>query len=168
MELDHLTSQMHHHAQAIAALVADLSSDQARWRPEPDAWSILDVLNHLAYEEVHDFRDRLDLALHRHGEAWPRGDSARGVTEHTRQRPLAEALDAFLAAREESLAWLSGLEAPGWDAVIEAPFGQIRAGDVMAAWVAHDLLHLRQLIELRYQTLAHQVEPYGVRYAGDW
>ena len=168
MDLGHLISQMHHNAQAIAALAADVSSDQARWCPEPDTWSILDVINHLAYEEVHDFRDRLDLVLHRPGEAWPRGESARGVTERARQRSLAEAMEAFLTAREESLAWLSGLEAPDWDAVVDAPFGPIRAGDVMAAWVAHDLLHLRQLIELRYQVLGRQVEPYRVQYAGGW
>jgi hypothetical protein len=155
-------------AQAIRALAEGIPDGPARWNPEPDAWSVLDVINHLAYEERHDFRDRLDLVLHRPQETWPRMDPARGVTDSSRQRELGQALEMFLAEREESLAWLKILEAPDWDAAHEAPFGQIRAGDVLAAWVAHDLLHLRQLIELRCQLLARQAEPYSLRYAGRW
>ncbi len=168
MDLERLIAQMEHSAQTIRALVREVSDQQARRRPEPKAWSMLDVLNHLAHEEVHDFRDRLDLVLHRPREAWPSGHTARGVTEQSRQRRLDQALDTFLSAREESLAWLRGLETPDWDAACEAPFGEIRAGDVMAAWAAHDLLHLRQLIELRWVTLGDDVDPYSVRYAGSW
>jgi hypothetical protein len=74
----------------------------------------------------------------------------------------------FLAERHKSLAWLKMLEAPDWGTAHEAPSGQIKAGDVLAAWVAHDLLHLRQLIELRYQLMHRQAQPYGLRYAGSW
>lgn len=168
MDLGRLTAQMQHNAQAIQDLVRDVSDREAVWRPEQDAWSMLDVINHLAYEEEHDFRARLDLALHHPGETWPSGDPARGVTEPSRQRGLDQSLASFLEAREDSLGWLRALEAPSWDAACEAPFGRIRAGDVMGAWVAHDLLHLRQLIELRWQCLVQDVEPYGVRYAGAW
>jgi hypothetical protein len=168
MDLKNLIAQMEDYAQAIRALAEGVPDDEAIWNPEPDAWSILDVINHLAYEETYDFRDRLDLVLHRPQEAWPRMDPARGVTDRSRQRELGQALKAFLAERDESLAWLKTLEAPDWDNTHEAPFGQIKAGDVLAAWVAHDLLHLRQLIELRYQLLIRQAEPYGLRYAGSW
>jgi hypothetical protein len=85
----------------------------------------------------------------------------RGVTDRSRQRELGRALEMFVAKREKSLAWLKTLEAPNWDAAHEAPFGQIKAGDVLAAWAAHDLLHLRQLIELRYQLLAVRPSPTG-------
>lgn len=168
MDLENLTAQMENSAQAIRALAEGVPDDQARWNPEPDAWSILDVVNHLAYEETHDFRDRLDLVLHRPQEDWPRMDPARGVTDRSRQRELGRALETFLARREESLAWLKTLEPSNWDAAHEAPFGQIKTGDILVAWAAHDLLHLRQLIELRYQLLARQAEPYDLRYAGRW
>jgi hypothetical protein len=168
MDLKHLISQMEHNVQAVQALVRGVSDAQARWRPEPEAWSVLDVINHLAYEEKHDFWDRLDLVLHRPQESWPSGPSARGVTQRSRQRKLEQALALFLETREESLAWLSALETPDWDAVYEAPFGQIKAGDIMAAWTAHDLLHLRQLIELRWAHLSRDAEPYELRYAGAW
>ena len=168
MNLKRLTAQMEHNAQAVKALVRELSEDQACWQPRSDSWSILDVINHLAYEEVDDFRGRLDLVLHRPEDAWPAGDAARGVTKTGRRRGLDSALEGFLVAREASLAWLEDLESPNWDATLKAPFGEIRAGDFMAAWAAHDLLHLRQLIELRWALLSRDVEPYRARYAGDW
>jgi len=168
MDLESPIVQMEHNAQAIKALVQDVSDHQAHWQPEPDTWSLLDVINHLAYEERHDFWNRLDLVLHRPQEPWPSGDSARGVTEHSRERGLEESVDSFLMAREEALAWLRALETPNWDAACDAPFGEIKAGDIMASWAAHDLLHLRQLIEMHWAYLVREVKPYGIRYAGDW
>jgi hypothetical protein len=46
--------------------------------------------------------------------------------------------------------------------------GNFRAGDMLAAWVAHDILHLRQLIELKYFLLEDEIRPYSARYAGEW
>jgi hypothetical protein len=167
-----LIAQMERTAGAIRHLVQGVSEDQASWRPTPDAWSVADVIDHLAYEEVHDFRDRLDLVLHRPDEPWPTADPARGVGQNTAdgntKESLARSLDAFLAARRASLDWLAGLEGVDWQAAHEAPFGRMRAGDVMAAWAAHDLLHLRQLTELHWAYLTHCVEPYELRYAGPW
>lgn len=168
MDIANLTAQMASTAEAIRALTQDVSADAASWQPHGDAWSLLDVVKHLVYEEEHDFRAALHLVLHHPQDALPPGDPARGVTEDGRRQGLERARDAFMTARQESLAWLKGLETPDWDAAYEAPFGQITAGDLLAAWVAHDLLHLRQLIELRYHYLAQQVRPYGVRYAGRW
>ena len=48
------------------------------------------------------------------------------------------------------------------------PWGKLTAGDLLASWAAHDLLHLRQLNELRYAYLIQVAAPYSVRYAGDW
>ena len=40
--------------------------------------------------------------------------------------------------------------------------------DLLASWVAHDLLHMRQLVELHWVYTIHQLEPYKVEYAGQW
>ena len=57
---------------------------------------------------------------------------------------------------------------PDWEADYDAPFGRIAAGDMFAAWVAHDLLHMRQLVELHWAYTMVKVDPYRVRYAGTW
>lgn len=162
-------SQMNSNAQAIRALVAGCSGHQARWKPDAASWSVLEVVNHLLDEEREDFRARLDLILHRGGEAWFRIDPEGWVTRRGyNQRELEPSLDGFLAAREESLAWLRGLGQVDWTMAYQAPFGAIRAGDILASWLAHDLLHMRQLVELKWAYLVQAVEPYGVRYAGVW
>jgi hypothetical protein len=156
-------------AQAIGALVRGISDHQARWKPDPESWSILEVLNHLLDEEREDFRARIELILRDGGEAWSPIDPEAWVIERRyNEREVEQSLQDFLAAREESLAWLKGLSSPDWTAEIEAPFGRIRAGDVFAAWVAHDLLHMRQLVELHWMYLVDLAKPYGVRYAGVW
>ncbi len=169
MDLQWIISQMEDNAQAIRALVAGCSTHQARWKPDATSWSVLEVINHLLDEEREDFRARLDLVLHRADEDWFGIDPEGWVAQRGyNQRELAPSLQGFLAAREESLAWLRELGEVDWTAGYQAPFGQIRAGDVLAAWVAHDVLHLRQLVELKWAYLVQTVEPYSVRYAGVW
>jgi hypothetical protein len=160
---------MDENARRIRALVEGISEEQARWKPDPKTWSILEVLNHLLDEEKEDFRVLLDLALHRPDERRPRISPEAWVTEHRyNERDLAESVQGFADEREASLAWLRGLAQPDWDASYEVPWGRIRAGDVFAAWVAHDILHLRQLVKLHWAYSTRQLEPYSVEYAGDW
>lgn len=169
MDLDTFVTQMADDAQRICALAEGVSDDQARWKPDPDSWSILEVVNHLLDEEQEDFRVLLDLALHRPDEPRPRIDPGAWVTERRyNERDLGESLHGFLVARESSLAWLKSLSSPDWEAVYEAPFGPIRAGDIFASWVAHDLLHVRQLVELHWAYTTYRLQPYKVDYAGQW
>jgi hypothetical protein len=169
MDMDRFIAQMADDAQRVGALVKGVSDEQARWKPDLDSWSILEVVNHLLDEEREDFRVLLDLALHRPDEPRPRIAPEAWVTERGyNERDLEESLQGFLAAREESLAWLRGLSSPDWEAVYKAPWGPIRAGDVFAAWVVHDLLHIRQLVELHWSYTTRQLQPYRVEYAGEW
>ncbi|GAB4542807.1 MAG: DinB family protein [Anaerolineae bacterium] len=169
MDLDRVVSQMARNAQAIRTFVQGITDHEARWKPDADSWSMLEVINHLANEEREDFRARVDLTLHRPGEAWTGIDPEGWVTERGyNQRDLEQSLARFLSAREESLDWLRGLAQPEWEREREASFGRIRAGDLLASWVAHDLLHLRQLVELRWAYWVAQAEPYEVGYAGVW
>ena len=156
-------------AHSIAALVAGVSAEEARRRPSPEAWSLLEVVCHLEDEEREDFRPRLDGVLHRPGESWTPIDPADWVTARRyNERDLGEALQGFLTERERSLAWLDALAAPEWSREHRASFGPITAGDLLASWAAHDLLHTRQLVELRRARLLARTAPYRTQYAGDW
>ena len=169
LRLDVVRRELAQGAATIATLVAGVSPEEARRRPAPDAWSLLEVICHLHDEEREDFRPRLDVVLHRPEEAWPRIDPGGWVTaRHYQDRTLAEVLAAFLGERERSLAWLASLTAPDWGREYQAPFGRITAGDLLASWPAHDLLHTRQLVELRHARLLTQVAPHRTQYAGDW
>lgn len=170
MDAETVAAQMAGDARIVETLLAGVTAEQARWKPDPDAWSILEVLNHLYDEELEDFRAHLDLILHRPDDPWSGIDPEGWVKERRyNERDLAESLDNFLCARRESLAWLAGLDGPDWQTAYKAPFGEITAGDMVASWLAHDLLHLRQLVELRWAyTTTRLLQPYNVRYAGVW
>jgi hypothetical protein len=169
MNLDDFTSYMAHSAERIRALVQGVSDEQARWKPGPDDWSILEVINHLYDEEIEDFRLHLDLILHHPNRPWPRIDPQGWVVGRGyNQREVDASLDNFLNAREESLGWLRGLTSPNWQATYDAPFGEITAGDMFASWVMHDLLHMRQLVELHWAYITLSATPYKADYAGPW
>ncbi len=169
MILDQYTAQMATNAETIRNLLLDVSPEQARWKPAPDVWSILEVINHLYDEEREDFRAHLDDFLNHPDRPWRSIDPAGWVTARRyNERELQTSVDNFLQARAESLAWLVSLESPDWEATYEAPFGTIRAGDMFASWVAHDLLHMRQLVELLWAYTMRQLRPYDTRYAGVW
>jgi hypothetical protein len=153
----------------IRLMAQGADDQQARWRPDPDSWSILEVICHLLDEERKDFRVRLDITLNKLGEAWPGIDPAGWVTEYNyNEQVLADSLQAFQEEREASLTWLKRLKDPDWEASYEAPWGMMRAGDLLASWVAHDLLHMRQLVELHRGYMEQQITPYSSRYAGEW
>ncbi len=168
MKLDSCIKELADNAQRICILVENVSAKQARWKPSPDSWSMLEVVNHLLDEEKLDFRVRLDITLRQSGEAWPGINPPLWVTERRyNERDPNESLAGFIAAREDSLTWLKTLNSPDWEASYEAPWGSIRAGDLIASWMGHDLLHMRQLVELLLAYTVEDAKPYSVRYAGD-
>jgi len=164
-----LRSQMANNARRIQQLIEGVSEEQGHWKPDAETWSILEVLNHLLDEEKLDFRVRLDITLHHSEEPWPPIDPAGWITARKyNQRDIKASLQEFLQERESSLAWLKGLVEPNWKAEYQAPFGQIAAGDLFASLVAHDLLHMRQLVELQWAYTIAQTNPYRTLYAGTW
>ena len=157
-------------ADTIAGLAGGVSDSQARWKPSPDEWSILEVLCHLYDEEREDFRTRVRLTLQNPAEPWPPIDPAGWVTQRGyNQREFGPSLEAFLHERRESLKWLSSLQNPNWNSAHEHPrIGRMTAGDALAAWAAHDHLHIRQLNQLHWQYLALDTPPLSLDYAGGW
>jgi hypothetical protein len=172
VDLEMVVDQLAANAERIRALVQGVTLRQARWKPDETRWSILEVIVRLYDEEREDFRSLLGHVLHRPDERWPRLDDVSPqewvrVRRYNERDPDA-ALGDFLAARADSTAWLRGLGAPDWSASYEMPFGPITAGDVSASWVAHDLLHMRQLVRLHWLHTTAALAPYKVAYAGRW
>ncbi len=170
MNKDSLADQLATQAQRIEVMLAGVADEQLRWRPSEESWSMLEVVNHLVDEEREDFRTRLDILLHRPGDPFPPIDPQGWVKARAyNERDPGESVANFLIERERSLTWLRGLTDPNWDNSATAPWGgQLRAGDMAAAWASHDLLHLRQLVELHWAWNLRHATPYDVTYAGDW
>jgi hypothetical protein len=168
VDVEQVAARMAESAAAIRAVALGIADEEARWKPDPKSWSVLEVVNHLWDEERHDFRQRIDYTLHRPGEAWPPIDPMGWVTARRyNERDLDESFEGFLSAREGSLAWLHALGVEDWETEYQAPWGPITAGELLASWAAHDLLHLRQLVELRWWLTTRELAQ-NVRYAGEW
>jgi len=167
MKLHFVTTRMAANIEVIHNLVKGVSPEQARWKPAPEKWSILEVINHLYDEERFDFRVRIDFTLHHPDEQWPPFDQLAWVTEHKyNERDLDESFDDFVQERRKSLEWLDELKRADWDKSYSHPkIGTLRAGDLLAAWLAHDSLHTRQLAGLHVDYIAHALGPYHIKYA---
>jgi len=170
VDLAYCSTRLRQNAAAIVALAEGVTPEQARWKPTPEEWSLLEVICHLHDEEREDFRQRLDLKLHHPNADWPPINPQRWVTERGyNQRDLPAMRAAFTEERARSLAWLDSLSHPDWSAAHVHPVaGKMTASDVLGAWVAHDHLHLRQLNELHWLWLTTQVDALSLEYAGGW
>lgn len=169
MEFETLYQELEYGLTIIPTLVHGVTQVEAKVRPTPDSWSILEVICHLYDEEREDFREHLDQVLNRPGEKWSSIDPQGWVTSRNyNERNLAEMVDKFRGERRKSLNWLRGLSSPKWDANYMMPVGPLKAGDIFASWVAHDNLHVRQLVELRRARIVTITQPYDLRYAGEW
>ena len=167
MQLDDLVRSLEAGGAAIPALAAALSDDEARRQPAPGKWSVVEILAHLADEERDDFRRRVALTLEDSARPWPPIDPEGWARERDyRSRRLADVLADFRREREASLAWLRSLPQASLERAYEHPkLGTLRAGDLLAAWAAHDLLHLRQLAGARLALVQAAAEPFSTRYA---
>ncbi len=169
MNLDDCYNQLSANAKAIQQLVETCPAEQARWKPSLADWSILEVINHLVDEEREDFPLRLRHLLAGSGQPWPPIRPAEWVAERAyNQRDLGESVQNFITERRRSVEWLSTLAQADWSVhYSHPPLDWLSAGDLLASWTAHDLLHLRQLVELKWAYTQIQVTPYATVYAGD-
>jgi hypothetical protein len=166
MDLDEARSRLAVGIDAIECFVAGIGDEEATYRPGPEAWSVVDVLGHLLEEEGADFRARMRTTLKDPQGPWPPLDPQAAVAAARRGTTSARSLvERFREERAVSLAWLATLEAPDLDRAHLADGRGLRAGDVLAAWVAHDLVHLRQLTGVRLAWWTLRAAPYAVGYA---
>lgn len=169
MDLSAFYQELQSSTEMIRALLAGVTPQEARLKPSAESWSILEVVCHLYDEEREDFREHLDFILHRQHEEWHVIDTEGWIRERNyNKQNFAEMQEKFFGEREQSFAWLKGLRNPDWEKAYTTPYRTISAGEMLACWVAHDNLHIRQLVELRRLRLENITNPYNLEYAGDW
>ena len=169
MEFEALYQELQNSTEMIRALLSGVMPDEARIKPSERSWSILEVICHLYDEEREDFREHLDWILHRQNEEWHRIDPQGWVIERKyNEKDFKEMQKKFFVERTRSLEWLQGLSGANWETSHTSQFGTMKAGDMFTSWVAHDNLHVRQLVELRRLKIENMTKPYRIEYAGDW
>jgi hypothetical protein len=158
-------------AGVLQAQVQSLTPVQAKWQPAPGKWSILEVINHLGDEETEDFRMRLQRTLEDPSKDWPPIDPEAAATERRyNERDLQKSFNRFAVERASSVAWLRSLpETIDWRTAHAHPrIGVLRAGDLLCSWLAHDLIHIRQINRLHYEYFTSRYGEFSTGYAGNW
>ena len=163
-----IISDLQRHKDVFRALLLYCPQDFARWKPEPGKWCLLEVACHLLDEEREDFRARVRHTLEHPADPMPPIDPTGWVASRRyMEQDYEAAVKAFLAERESSVAWLHSLRDPQWQNVHDHPkLGPMSALQFLHNWLAHDHLHLRQILSLKQGYLAQGGQ--DLSYAGDW
>jgi hypothetical protein len=169
MKFSNLYAELDNSTEIIRSLLFGISQEEAQLKPNEKSWSMLEVTCHLYDEEREDFREHLDFILHRQDEEWHAIDPQAWITERKyNQQNFMEMQEKFLEERAKSLAWLDSLSEEDWDTTYTSEYGTVSAGEMLSCWVAHDNLHIRQLVELRRMHIERITQPHPIVYAGEW
>ena len=170
MEQQRAVLQLGRGATLVIVLMENETDELVRWKPAPERWSMLEVVNHLADEEVFDFRTRVERTLRDPAESWVAINPQEWVeSRNYNAREPKESLERFQAERQKSVEWLRALRDAPWSNVHAHPkLGPMSARMLLANWIAHDLLHVRQMMRLQYEWLAKKIAPEKLDYAGPW
>ena len=148
-------------------LVSEL--DEATWRsrPAPDEWAPVEIICHLRDEETEDFAARVRVIVGG-GARFAANDPERSAVERRYQEADArEALAAFHTRRAASIELLAAVVPDRLLASADRPsVGRLSGLDLLAAWVAHDRLHLHQLAGTLARLWASRWAPLQTDYAG--
>lgn len=153
----------------LRLVTADLSDTDWRAPPAPERWSPLEILCHLRDEEQEDFGARLRVVLAGGGVFAPIRP-AEWVTERRyRAEDPSQVRAEFERRRQGTLELVRSLRPEQLKAVGKPASGafELNGEDVLAAWVAHDLLHLRQLLGTLARLWGNTHPALKVDYAGD-
>ena len=139
------------------------------WKQSPEKWCLLEILCHLYDEEREDFKFRVQWVLEQPNTIPPPFNPVDWVIERNYiGQNYNQVLNNFIAEREDSIAWLSSLKKPNWDHSFQhSKLGTITAGYFLTNWLAHDYLHLKQILKLKFDYLQHQSGE-SLNYAGTW
>ncbi len=169
--MDHLAiiEELARNRSVFRSLLSGMTKEAYTWRPAPDKWNLLEIICHLHDEERDDFRARTRSVLEDPERPLKPIDplgwvEARGYPQQDFEAMLGNWEDE----RDASLDWLRSLVDPDWDSACQHPkLGRLSAGTFLSNWLAHDYLHIRQIIRLKYQYLQQQTGE-SLDYAGAW
>jgi len=132
---------------AMYGLLEHVSSDYWPKRPDPNEWSILQILCHLAESEEKDQRPRLERILH--------SDNPFIVAPHPSgpNLPVCDTdayrvAQRFVQQRQQTLAFLATLQPDDWQRPARhSVFGLTTLLEMAHFTAQHDRLHLNQLCQ---------------------
>lgn len=154
-QFDHAIPVLERTPAVIRTMVLGLPDAWVMSNEGGDSWSPYDVVGHLAYLERSDWIERARIIM-AYGTSRPFDPVDRfAMFEASKGKSLAQLLDEFAALRAENLNALRGFNLGAADLTkpgLHPALGEVNLGQLLAAWVVHDLNHIHQIA----QTMARQ------------
>lgn len=169
MDPKNIFKQLQQNMGVFQYLLENISSEEFTWSQGPDKWCLLEIVCHLYDEEREDFRTRVRCVLEDPETPPPPIDPVAWVKDRNyKGQNYDKILHDFIKERNKSIEWLNSLENPKWDNTYNHPkLGPMSAYLFLTNWLAHDYLHIRQIIRLKFVYL-HEKSGISLDYAGNW
>jgi hypothetical protein len=148
---------------SLSALLAGLNENWVGATEGDGTWSPYDVVGHLIHGERTDWVPRARHIMAGGGQPFEPFDRNAQFNE-SRGRGLDELLATFAELRRESLAALAGMKLTDADMAQTGrhpELGEVTLGQLLAAWVVHDLDHVGQIARTMAKTYAVAVGPWS-------
>ncbi|MBK8913133.1 MAG: DinB family protein [Phycisphaerales bacterium] len=147
----------------LAALIGGLNDGWTHRDYGPHTWSVHEIVGHLIHGERTDWLPRARIILEQ-GErgVFERFDRS-GHAELCRTTPLPDLLRIFADERRARLAELRGLKLTAADLSRSARhpvLGPATLGQLLSAWVVHDLNHIAQVCKAMAYQHREEVGPW--------
>jgi len=164
-----IVEQLQKNKFVFQSLLEGVPKEFITWRPKPTKWCLLEILCHLYDEEQFDFRFRTQWVLEKPKQLPPPFNPLAWVKEHKYMgQEYNEMIQKFLSERDVSIAWLKNLKNPNWEnSYMHPKLGKTTAKYYLCNWLAHDYLHIRQIIKHKFDYLNSQTNE-NLEYAGIW
>jgi DinB superfamily len=164
-----IAEQLHKNKFVFQSLLEDVQPELVTWRPRPDKWCLLEIVCHLYDEEQFDFRFRAQWILKQTDTQPPPFNPIDWVTDNKyMEQNYEDMVKRFLSERDASIVWFKELKNPNWDyGYIHPKLGKVTAKHYLDNWLAHDYLHVRQIIKQKFDFLTSQTNE-NLEYAGIW
>ena len=147
----------------LHALLLDLPGRWTAGNEGLGTWSPFDVVGHLIHGERTDWVPRVEHML-RHGDTLPFAPFDReAMFAASEGLSLTQLLDTFGRLRAENLVRLAALRLSDADMARRGrhpDLGVVTIGQHLAAWVAHDLGHLGQVVRVMARQYSEAVGPW--------
>jgi hypothetical protein len=147
----------------VESLLDGLSDSWLDSNEGPDTFSPRDVVGHLIHGEETDWVPRIRLILER-GEDQPFTPFDRfGFREKIQGRSMDDLLSEFRNLRDENLDYVRNLSLTTSDLDRKGrhpALGTVTLGQLFAAWMVHDLGHVRQVVRALARQYDEAVGPW--------
>lgn len=145
----------------LDALLRDLTPGWTQCVEGPDTFSPFEVVGHLVHGERTDWIPRVRIILESGGEFVPFDRFAH--REESRGKSMNDLLDEFAGLRRGNLDDLRGLHLgeDDWKRTGRHPaLGVVTLSQLLAAWLVHDLGHVRQITRVMAKRFGAEVGPW--------